>query len=88
MVGMSAQIKHGTSGSTIALTLEEDGTTILSAEFTAAAANQSVPVERSIRRFPTAGSHTYRCRVTTTGTGTGTVMASSTSPAWVNVIQV
>ena len=88
MVGMSAQIKHGTSGSTITLTLEEDGTTILSAEFTAAAANQSVPVERSIRRFPTAGSHTYRCRVTTTGTGTGTVMASSTSPAWVNVIQV
>lgn len=88
MVTMSTQIKHGTSGSTIALTLEEDGTQILSAEFTAAAANQSVPVERSIRRFPTAGSHTYRCRVTTTGTGTGTVMASPTSPAWVNVIQV
>lgn len=88
MVTMSTQIKHGTSGSTIALTLEEDGTQILSAEFTAAAANQSVPVERSIRRFPSAGSHTYRCRVTTTGTGTGTVMASSTSPAWVNVVQV
>ena len=70
------------------MTIEEDGTQIVEIELIAAAANQAVAVERTVRRTPAAGRHTYRVRLYATTSGTATLIAAPTNPAFIQVVQV
>lgn len=88
MVSASGELQHSASGSSAAMTIEEDGTQILEIGFVAAANGQIVPVQRSVRRTPPAGLHTYRVRLFSTVTGNATLVADDVNPAWLNAIQV
>lgn len=85
---VSAELKQSASGSGAVMTIEEDGTQIVEIELIAAAANQAVAVERTVRRTPAAGLHTYRVRLYATTSGTATLIAAPTNPAFIQVVQV
>lgn len=85
---VSAELKQSASGSGAAMTIEEDGTQIVEIALIAAAANQAVAVERTVRRTPAAGLHTYRVRLYASTSGTATLIAAPTNPAFIQVVQV
>ncbi len=88
LVMVSAKIQHTVSGSAVALSIEEDGTQVVDAGWTCPANSAVGSIHRAKRTAPAAGTHTYRVRITTTGSGNGLVLASATSPALLEVLQL
>lgn len=84
----SGNLKQSTAGSGVAMTIEEDGTQILEVPFVAGANNEIVPAERSVRRTPSAGLHTYRVRLYGTVSGTATLLCAANNPAFIQVVQL
>ena len=69
------------------MVVEEDGPAILTCGFIAGVANQVLSLQRSVRRVPAAGLHTYRVRIMTIS-GVGSCVADLANPAWIGVVQL
>lgn len=87
-VSFSGELKHSTSGSSAAITIEEDGTQIAEAGFVARGTNEACAIHRTVRRSPTAGTHTYRIRLYSNVSGDATCLGASNNAAVIMVEQV
>lgn len=79
---------NDTSGGAWIASIAEDGTVIASASGTSAAAAQSLPAHREVRRSPTPGSHTYKIQLSRFGGVTAAIAATAANPAYIQVREI
>jgi hypothetical protein len=75
----------------VGVAILEDGVVIATASTLINSANAAVPLARSVRRAPSAGSHTYKIQLKTGFSGTATLKAdsgTSLGPTSLHVLQV